>query len=156
MPKLTDEHVLCAYVDGSDQHDVSPLIRSRLQRFIADRRWTTGQILFVDQILDPDPDFPDFLPEWDLGVNLGLDHVQLNEEWFDDIEALVECLAGLHTETERDFELFIAYRSRPWLQEHLTFIDGKSVDLAWLKEVISMLAKSESSNSDNVQPPLNA
>jgi len=69
---------------------------------------------------------------------------------------MVECLARLHAETERDFELFIAYRSRPWLQEHLTFIDGKPVDLAWLKEAILMLAKSELSNSDNVQPPLNA
>jgi hypothetical protein len=64
MPELTDEHVLCAYVDGSDLHDIAPLLRLRLQTFIGDRRWTT------------------------------------DEEWFDDVEALVECLAGLHTESE--------------------------------------------------------
>ncbi|MCI0660258.1 MAG: hypothetical protein L0220_04220, partial [Acidobacteria bacterium] len=140
MPKLTDERVLCAYVEGSDLHEVAPLLRSKLQTFIAGRPWATDQALFVDQIYDPDPELPDCLPDWDFGVNLGLDHIRQDEGWFDDIEALVKFLVGLHEESGRDFVLFLAYRSRPWLQEHLTFIDSNPVDLAWLKEIILTLS----------------
>src|SRR5262249_49830278 len=119
MHKLTDEYVLCAYVEGNDLQKVAPLLRAQIQTFIAARRWATDQALFVDQIHDPDPKFPEWLPDWDLGVNLRLDHIRQNDGWFDDIKALVEYLTSLRAESERDFVLFIAYRSRPWLQEHL-------------------------------------
>ena len=42
---LTDEHILCAYVDGSDIHDVAPLLRIQLDGFIAGRRWATDQVV---------------------------------------------------------------------------------------------------------------
>jgi len=137
---LTDEHVLCAYADGSDLHDAAPLLRSRLGALLAGRRWATDQVVLVDQMHAPDPEHPDCLPDWDLGVNIGLDHIRRSAAWFADVEALVECLVALHEESARDFAVFLAFRSRTWLQEHLAFIGGKPVDLPWLRKVIEKLA----------------
>jgi hypothetical protein len=142
MSMLADEHVLVAYVDGNDFHEVAPILRSHFQDFIAKRQWCTDQVTFVDQVHDPDPAFPDWLPDWDLGINLGLDHVPQMGEWFVDIETLVQFMEGLHAESGRDFVLFLAYRSRPWLQEHLYFINGEEVDLHWLREAIERITGS--------------
>ena len=142
MAKLSDQHVLVAYVDGSDLHDVASLLRSEFQQFIESQHWRTNQVVFVDQVHDPDPDFPDFLPDWDLGINLGLDHILRADGWFGDVEALIRFLERLHAVAGRDFVVFMAFRSRIWLQEHLCFVEGKPIDLNWLREAIERLVSS--------------
>jgi hypothetical protein len=118
---------------------VAPALRSRIREFISGREWATGHVLFVDQIHDLDPEFPDCLPDWDLGINLGLDHIRRCPGWFADIRALIEHLSGLRAETGRIFVLFLAYRSRPWLQEHLVSVDNETVDFRRLQEAIERL-----------------
>jgi hypothetical protein len=36
-------HTLYAYVDGSDLHDIAMQLESRLDKFVADTRWTWGR-----------------------------------------------------------------------------------------------------------------
>jgi hypothetical protein len=144
MPALTDEYVLAAYVEGSDLKEVASLVRSRLTKFIADHRWSTDQLLFVDQVEELlESTDEDFLPAWDLGINLGLDHHSTDANWFVDVEALVRMLQSLHIESGRDFVLFLCFRSRPWLQEHLDFIGSRPVDLKWLKDAMQRLMASK-------------
>jgi hypothetical protein len=118
---------------------VAPRLRARIGDLIRAHRWATEQVLFVDRIHEPDPDSPDDLPDWNLGINPGLDHIPRCPEWFADIRALLEGLSELRAETGRDFVLFLAYRSRPELQEHLVFVNHKPVDLLWLRRAIERL-----------------
>lgn len=136
MATVTDENVLVAYVDGSDLRDVAPLLRDRFRQFITGRAWVTDQVLFVDQVHDPDPSYPDYLPDWDLGLNIGLDHVPVRPAWFADVRALVEFLTTLQVESGRHFMVCLASRSRHWFQEHLVVVDGDAIDFAWLQEMI--------------------
>jgi hypothetical protein len=101
MPAVSDEYVLCAYVDGSDLHNVAPLLRTRFQQFVADHKWITPHVHFI---------------------------------------ALIDVLDALHLESGRAFALILAYPSRPWLQNHLWFIDGKAVVMTWLRDAIARLS----------------
>jgi hypothetical protein len=136
---LTDEHVLAAYVEGNDLHAVASTLREGFRQFIEFGRWPTDQVLAVDRQHSPDPDAPGCLPQWDLGLNLGLDHLNRSPDWFSSVEALVEHLERLHAETGEEFVLFLCFQSRPWLQEHLTFIGGGAVKLPRLKGAIERL-----------------
>lgn len=142
MTTVTDDHVLVAYVDGSNLHDVAPLLRSRLQGFIQEHSWCTNHVCFVDQVHERDSSIgPDDFPAWDLGINLGLDHIKNQKDWFVDVEALGKLLKELHNESGRDFVLFLVYRSKPWLQEHLCFVDGKPIAWASVRKMIENLTK---------------
>lgn len=133
---LTDEHVLAAYVDGSDLDDVAATLRVAFLRFAGSGVWPTPQVLVVDQRQPPDPAESEFLPQWDLGLNLGLDHWPRSAGWFAGVEALVALLRQLAADTEREFVLFLCLRSESWRQEHLTFVGPNPVDLPWLREAI--------------------
>ncbi|HVT29210.1 MAG TPA: hypothetical protein VHE81_14435 [Lacipirellulaceae bacterium] len=141
---LTDEHVLAAYVDGSDLETVAPTLRAAFDRFAVSGTWTSGQVLIVDQQQPPDAEELDFLPQWDLGLNLGLDHLTRSTDWFPAIESLVALLQNLSGETGREFALFLCFRSAPWRQEHLAFIGSGPFDPSWLCEAIQRLTSRSS------------
>ena len=139
MESLTDEHVLAAYVDGSDLDDVAPALRAAFARFAGSGVWPSPQVLVVDQRQPPDPAEPESLPQWDMGLNLGLDHLPQSPGWFAGVEALVGVLRSLAAETGREFVLFLCFRSEPWRQEHLAFVGPGPVDLPWLRAAIERL-----------------
>jgi hypothetical protein len=139
MTTTTDERLLLAYVEESDLHAVAALLRKRFGDFITARKWATSEVVFVDQVQPADPDHPDFLPQWDLGLNLGLDHIPSCPTWFGDIEALARFLRELAGETGCEFVLVLAFRSQPWRQEHLAFVSGNEVDLVGLRQIIERL-----------------
>jgi hypothetical protein len=136
---LTDEHVLAAYVDGSDLDDVAPTLRAAFERFAGSGAWPSPQVLVVDQRQPPDSAGPEFLPQWDLGLNLGLDHRPQSPGSFAGVESLVGLLRQLAAETGREFVLSVCFRSEPWRQEHLTFVGPGPVDLPWLRAAIERL-----------------
>src|SRR5262249_13007754 len=116
---IRSENVLAAYVVGNDLDEVAPVLRARFQAFLAEGRWPSSQAALIDQRHDPDPSFPDWPPDWDLGLNLGLDDLRPTRDWFASIKDLVEFLSEVHKETSREFVLFLCYKSRPWLQNEL-------------------------------------
>lgn len=133
---LPDEHVLAAYVVGNDLADVAPVLRERFQQYVSEGHWLPEAIVFVDQVHDPDPTFPDWPPDWDLGVNLGLDHLPRTPSWFVGVESLVGMLRRLAAETGREFILFMCFGSEPWRQIDLLSVGRGPVDVEWLKELI--------------------
>jgi hypothetical protein len=139
VQSLTDEHVLAAYADGSDLDDVAPALRAAFERFAGSGAWPSPQVLAVDQRQPPDPAEPEFLPQWDLGLNLGLDHRPRFPAWFAVVEALVGVLRQLAADTGREFVLFLCFQSEGWRQEHLAFVGPGPVDLPWLREAIERL-----------------
>jgi hypothetical protein len=136
---VTDEIVLAAYANGFDLDSVAPALRLAFAKFASSGSWPSNQVFVVDQRQEPDPSEPDFLPEWDLGLNLGMDHLPRCPNWFAGVEALVAMLRQSHEETGRDFELFLCFRSKLWYQEHLLFVGSAEVDLAWLRAAIERL-----------------
>jgi hypothetical protein len=138
---LTDEHVLAAYVDGSDLDSVAPALNAAFSRFAASGAWPSKQVLVVDQRQPPDAAEPGFLPDWDLGLNLGLDDLPRAGDWFAGVESLVRLLQQLAADTGREFVMFMCYLSQPWRQEHLTFVGSEPVDLAWLRGAIERLLR---------------
>jgi len=93
----------------------------------------------VDQRHPPDPTRPDFLPQWDLGLNLGLDHLPQTQRWFDGVESPVGLLRQLAAQTGHEVALFLCFRSEPWRQEELVSVGAGPVDLAWLRGAIERL-----------------
>lgn len=81
------------------------------------------------------------MPDWDMGLNLGLDHVRESPNWFSGVESLVGLLEHLNSEMSLSFELFVCYRSPAWLQEHLAFVSAKPTNLNWLKNAIERLTR---------------
>jgi hypothetical protein len=138
---LIDEHVLAAYVDGSDLDAVAPALRAAFGQFADSGSWPSEQVLVVDQRQPADPEEPDFLPQWDLGLNLELDQARSAPNWFAGVEALVALLRQLAAETGREFVMFLCFRSQPWRQEYLTFVGPGPVDLAWLCGTIERLTR---------------
>jgi hypothetical protein len=139
MGLLTDEHVLAAYTDGSDLDTVAPALRAAFDRFAASGSWPSDQVLVVDQRQPRDSAEPEFLPQWDLGLNLGLDHRPRSPDWFAGVEAVVGLLRQLAADTGREFVLLLCFRSEPWRQEHLVFVGPGPVDLPWLRVAIDRL-----------------
>jgi hypothetical protein len=139
MNSLTDEYVLAAYVDGFDLDDVAPALRTAFEEFAEAGAWPSNQVQVVDRREPADPTHPDFLPQWDLGLNLGLDHQSRSPNWFAGAESLVTLLRKLAASTGREFVLLLCFRSEPWRQEHLTFVGPGPVDMPWLRDAIGRL-----------------
>lgn len=138
MP-LTDEFVLAAYVDGSDLESVAAALKKGFSCFLESGAWQSDSVLLVDQKQPDEEAESGFLPQWDLGVNLGLDHMRNAPRWFDGVEALVTMLHGLSAETGRTFVMFLCFQSEPWRQEHLAFIGSDADDTSYLREFIARL-----------------
>ncbi|VTU01166.1 Uncharacterized protein OS=Ralstonia metallidurans (strain CH34 / ATCC 43123 / DSM 2839) GN=Rmet_6154 PE=4 SV=1 [Gemmataceae bacterium] len=140
MEQVTDEYVLAAYADGSDLHDVAPALREAFGHFLASG-WSAGtHAVLVDSQFPPDPSFPDYLPQWDLGLSLGLDQAISSPERLGEVDSLVSFLRDLSRRTGREFVLFMCFRSHPELQEHLCFVGDNEIDLGWLRDAILRLA----------------
>jgi hypothetical protein len=137
---LPDENVLAAYTIGNDLKDVAPILHERFQQFVAEKHWPSSA-LFVDQVHAPDPAFPDWPPDWDMGLNLGLDEVGNSARRSVAVKHLVDFLANLHDESGREFVLFMCSRSKPWLQEELLTVGAEPADVAWLDDAIARLTK---------------
>jgi hypothetical protein len=124
------EDTLYFYVDGSDLHEVAPLLRQRLASFLEGRTWVAGEAWLVDQ-LHPDTEGlqPGDLPDWDLGLNLRFEAPPEARPagWFDDVAAIVAFLRALSVETGREFVVGASFEgSRP---EDLFYVDPGPVDL---------------------------
>jgi hypothetical protein len=139
VESLTDEHVLAAYVEGFDLDEVAPRLRAAFARFADSGAWPSPQVLVVDQREPLDPIEPDFLPQWDLGLNLGLDHLTRTPGWFAGVESLVGLLRQLASESGREFVLFLCFRSVAWRQEHLVSVGPGAINMLWLREAIERL-----------------
>ena len=133
-------HVLFAYVDGNDLHDVESVLMERLTSFIDSRTWVCTDAKVVNQHGDPnDPSLgPEDLPDWDIGLNFALpDAGAETPGWYADIKATAQFLGQLHTETGRDFIIGIGDTSTG-ISEDLFFVDSASSDLAKLRQIIGV------------------
>lgn len=138
---LTDECVLVAYADGSDLDAIAPALRAAFARFADSGLWPSDRVLVVDQRQPPEPGEPKFLPQWDLGLNLGLDHLPRSLEGFVGVEALVGLLRQLAADTGREFVLFLCFQSAEWRQEHLAFVGPGPVDMTRLRAAVERLTR---------------
>lgn len=136
-PVIDDSAVILAYADGSDLHDIAPSLRDQLQRLVNEQQWNTLGVKVVELRGEPDPAFPDCLPDWDLGINLGIDH----PGWFTDVEQLVRSLWRLNKTLGRDFVVCLLLRDVSERQEHLCFIGDSEPDVTWLRAAIQRLAR---------------
>ena len=133
-------HVLFAYVDGNDLHDVESVLMERLASFIDSRAWVCTDAKVVNQHGDPDdPSLdPEDLPDWDIGLNFTLpDPGAETPGWFTDIEATAQFLGQLHMDTTRDFIIGIGDTSTG-ISEDLYFVDSASPDLDKLRQIIGV------------------
>jgi hypothetical protein len=134
-----NEHELAAYVDGFNLEEAAPRLREGLAQFVASGCWSNPRALVVDRREPPETAEPGFFPQWDLGLNLGLDHIATTPNWSDGLQALVAALQALHRETGKEFVLFVCFRSNPERQEHVAFVDGRPVKLSSIKGMIERL-----------------
>jgi hypothetical protein len=132
------QHVLYAYVHGSDLHDVAANIERRIQEFIEATTWHHDPPWLVNQRRDDDPSLgPGDLPDWDLGLNLNLpDPTAAPAGWFDDVQRIARFLGQLHDETGREFIIGIGDTTRPWFSEDLLLVDRNDPDLADLRTIL--------------------
>jgi hypothetical protein len=103
-------HIIYAYVDGSDLHEVAAHIESMLEGFVRGHRWQCAEPMLVNTPHPPDSAAAaGDLPLWDLGLNLAVPAGERDDEaLLADLVALTEFLAHLHRDTTRDFVLGIA------------------------------------------------
>ena len=104
------QHVLYAYVDGSDLDLLAPALEARFAAFVSGKRWLVRDVWVVNQRHGPETcTQPGDLPDWDLGLNLQLPKPDAEPPgWFADVEAVVQFLGELHGEFGREFVLGIA------------------------------------------------
>ena len=128
------EDTIYFYIDGSDLHELAPLLRRRFADFLDARTWVADEAWFVDELHDDAEGLrPGELPDWDLGLNLRF--VAPPEArpagWFEDVAAIVAFLRTLSAETGRSFVLGASFEgSRP---EDLFHVDARPVDLAGMR-----------------------
>ena len=133
-------HVLYAYVDGSDLHDIESVLMDRLSSFIDSRSWVCADPKVVNQHGDPsDPSLgPEDLPDWDIGLNFTLpDPGAETPSWFTDIEETARFLGRLHVDTGRDFIIGIGDTSTG-ISDDLFFVQSANPDLGKLRQIIGV------------------
>lgn len=132
MPK----HVLYAYVDGSDLHELEESLLSSFDDFVEGREWTLRGVKVVNQRHEEDETLSEGdLPAWDLGLNVNLPDVGHEPEgWFTDVEAIATWLGDLHVKTERDFIIGI-FDTEYQTAEDLFYIDTARPDIDELREI---------------------
>lgn len=133
MPNSTDETVL--NIDGFLFVDPALGLRQRAEGFLTSRQWCTAQVFYADQ---PEPeDVVEEQPAWSMGFNLGLDHIKTaGSDWFDDVTALLGFVQTLQQELENEFVVEVCYRSKSWHSEHITFINGRHINFAKMRDMI--------------------
>jgi hypothetical protein len=122
------------YVDGSDLHELAPLLRRRFADFLEARTWVASEAWLVDQLHEDTEGLkPGDLPDWDLGLNLrfAAPPEARPAEWFVDVAAVVAFLRTLSKETGRSFVLGVSFEgSRP---EDLFHVDEGPADLEQMR-----------------------
>ncbi len=131
-------HVLYAYVDGSDLHDIESVLLERLSSFINSRQWACTDAKVVNHHGNADdPSLgPDDLPDWDIGLNFALpDPNSETAGWFADVEATAQFLGQLHVDTGRHFVVGIGDTSTD-IADDLFFVQSANPDLTKLRQII--------------------
>lgn len=138
---LLNKHILLAYVDGCDLHDVAPLLRNRFQEFISRHLWSADEVMFVDQVRHDDPSLGlEDLPDWELGLNIGLAYLSQNRTGFSaDFAAVIAFLQHLHQESGRDFVLEVGSRETGF-SHNITFVDAKPINVPALEAIVERYA----------------
>ena len=135
MPALRDEMVL--NVDGIVSVEPALGLRRRAEKFVSSRQWTTASIFYGDQ---PEPEFSEEQPAWDMCFCLGLDHVPKTQaDWFGDVMAIIEFAQTVALEVSCEFIVEFRLSSRPWYSETLGFIEDDPNDKVDLAVIRSML-----------------
>lgn len=134
------QHVIYAYVDGSDLIDVEADLINRLSAFLNSRSWVCSDVKLVNSKGNPDdPSLgPDDLPDWDLGINIAIPAPGMEPQgWYEDIEATAAFLAEVGAATGREFVVGIG-DTATGIAEDVIFIDSSTPDLASLRRILGV------------------
>ena len=130
------KHIFYAYVDGSDLHDIENLLVAEFNAFISSQRWVSPNVNLVNQVYELELNAPeDCLPDWFIGLNIGLAKPQ-DADWFQDIEAVINFLGGMNDKTGREFVVGVADKETGFTHD-LMFVDDSCFDLEVLKSMIN-------------------
>lgn len=125
-------HVLFAYVDGSDLQDVADDLVGQLDRFVSANDWPRATWV-VNQRHPPDPEFPNDLPDWDLGINHSLPDPGVDAPgWFEPVAVIARFLGTLSQRTRRQFVIGFA-NSATGVAEDVAYVDGPDCDIESLR-----------------------
>ena len=106
---------LYAYIEGSDNHDVSEALTAALEEYAAGQ---SIPIRVVNERFDKTPDMlPEDLPDWNLGVNVVFDELTI-----DTLTDLLAVLESCCTRFDREFALGYVDLDQTWLNEDITFL----------------------------------
>jgi hypothetical protein len=135
MPPTELHDTLFFYVEGSDLHEVAPLLRERFKSFLEARDWVSNAVWFVEQVDEADSTLrPGDFPDWDLGLNLKLatSIEDRRANWFEDVAAIVVFLGELTKETRRSFVVGAAFANSP-VADDLLYTSVRPIDLDELR-----------------------
>ena len=127
-------YTLFLYVDGSDLHEVAPVLRARFQNFVERQEFVAHDVWFVEQTRTDDPTLgPEDLPDWELGLNLQRKDATGDRpaNWFDDVTAVLSLAQLLSVETKRSFVLGASFEDAT--AEDLIFVGEGPVDIEELR-----------------------
>lgn len=97
--------MLYVYVDGSDLDEIQGTLVSRFDQLA--HRWSSLDAYLVNERSERTPDLrPDDLVDWDLGVNMPLENLGLEQ-----VDELLPFLRALAEETGREFVIGIGLSS---------------------------------------------
>ena len=134
MPK----HVLFAYIDGADLHEVADSLEERLVAFAEEDDWRVAEPVVVNQRGSENGLRAGDLPSWDLGLNLSLPDIGREPEgWFLDVERIARFMGHLHGQFKRDFIIGIADVGTG-ISEDLFAVESDVPDLALLRQIIEV------------------
>ncbi|GKS73321.1 hypothetical protein AVME950_00515 [Acidovorax sp. SUPP950] len=134
MPK----HMLLAYVDGADLHEIADSLEERLVDLAKEGGWRVTAPVVVNQRGSEHGLCAGDLPSWDLGLNLSLPDVGREPEgWFLDVERIARLMGRLHGQYKRDFIISIADIATG-ISEDLFAVESDVPDLALLRKVIGV------------------
>jgi hypothetical protein len=126
------KHVLYAYAEGGDFDLVAAPITERLDAFIANREWISGDARVVNQQRRRH-DSPD---GWDLGINLELpDPNSEPSGWFEDVEEIAITCNELARDLDTPFVIGISDQ-QSGIADDLFGLVGGAIDVERLKAII--------------------
>lgn len=132
------QHVLYAYVDGSDLDDIVADLEEELLALTAASGWFFSRPIVVNQKSGESGSRPGDLPSWDLGINLALpDREQYHNDWFADVERLVACLTSLRSQFGRDSIMGIADKTTG-TAEDLFYVESETPDVGRLRSLLAV------------------
>lgn len=132
------QHILFAYVDGADLHEIADSLEEQLVALAKEGDWRVTAPVVVNQLGSEDGLRAGDLPSWDLGLNLSLPDVGREAEgWFLDVERIARFMGRLHGQFKRDFIIGIADVGSG-ISEDLFAVESDVPDLALLRKIIGV------------------